>query len=130
VVSRAGLAGSGAPNKDTYRPPLTHSSWTNIFGGWYECVSYNTHRLWTHRLYLAIHHGMSKSDRGRFGKKIRELRLAKNLTQEELATCAGLHPTYVGGVERGERNIGFDNVLKLARALEKLPAALFADFTE
>lgn len=68
---------------------------------------------------------MAKVDRLRFGKRLRQLRLAKNLTQEELAHRAGLHPTYVGGVERGERNIGFDNILKLAQALREHPAALF-----
>ena len=73
---------------------------------------------------------MAKSDRGRFGEKIRELRLAKNLTQEALASRAGLHPTYIGGIERGERNVGFDNILKLARAFDEHPAALFADFTK
>jgi DNA-binding XRE family transcriptional regulator len=88
----------------------------------------NTYRLWTHSLHPAIRSGMSKSDRSRFGKKIRELRLARSLTQEELAHIAALHPTYIGGVERGERNIGLDNVLKLARALNEHPSALFVDF--
>jgi transcriptional regulator with XRE-family HTH domain len=71
---------------------------------------------------------MSQLDRNRFGKRVRELRLAKGLTQEELAERAGLHPTYIGGIERGERNLGLDNLLKLARALNEHPAALFADF--
>lgn len=53
------------------------------------------------------------------------LRLAKGWTQEELANQSGLHPTYVGGIERGERNVGLDNILKLARALGLRPAALF-----
>jgi transcriptional regulator with XRE-family HTH domain len=69
-------------------------------------------------------------DRSRFGKKIRQLRLAKGLTQEALADRAGLHPTYIGGVERGERNVGFDNILKLARALREHPSALFVDFAK
>jgi transcriptional regulator with XRE-family HTH domain len=72
--------------------------------------------------------GMGQLDRNRFGKRVRELRLAKGLTQEELAERAGLHPTYIGGIERGERNLGLDNLLKLARALNEHPAALFADF--
>ena len=71
---------------------------------------------------------MILSDRKRLGTKIRELRLAKGFTQEVLAVRAGLHPTYIGGVERGERNVGFDNLLKLARALREHPSALFADF--
>jgi transcriptional regulator with XRE-family HTH domain len=70
----------------------------------------------------------NSADRELFGKKIRQLRLAKGWTQEELATQAGLHPTYIGGVERGERNIGFDNLLKLARALQEHPSAIFGEF--
>lgn len=72
--------------------------------------------------------GMPLPDKTRFGKKIRALRLVKGWTQEELAARTGLHPTYIGGVERGERNLGLDNLLKIARALEEHPAALFADF--
>ena len=71
---------------------------------------------------------MINEDRGRFGKRLRQLRLAKSMTQEALAERARLHPTYVGGVERGERNVGLDNVLKLARALDVHPSELFVDF--
>ena len=39
LVSRAGLAGGGAPNKDSYRPALTHSSWVNNYAGWYYVLS-------------------------------------------------------------------------------------------
>ena len=56
------------------------------------------------------------------------MRLAKGWTQEELAERTGLHATYIGGVERGERNLGFDNLLKIARALGEHPAALLLDF--
>lgn len=73
---------------------------------------------------------MASADRIRFGKKIRELRLAKGWTQEELAEQTGLHPTYIGGVERGQRNLGLDNILKIARALGEQPSALFKDFRE
>jgi transcriptional regulator with XRE-family HTH domain len=68
---------------------------------------------------------MSTADRIRFGKTVRKLRLAKDWTQEELADRARLHPTYIGGIERGERNLGFDNIIKLARALGEHPSALF-----
>lgn len=70
------------------------------------------------------------ADRTLLGKKIRQLRLANGWTQEDLATKAGLHSTYIGGVERGERNVGLDNILKLARALQEHPSALFKEFTE
>ena len=68
---------------------------------------------------------MGDQERKRFGKRVRILRLAKGWTQEELASRSGLHSTYVGGIERGERNVGLDNILKLARALAVRPADLF-----
>ena len=71
---------------------------------------------------------MGYAERSRFGKRLRQLRLLKGLTQEGLAESAGLHSTYVGGIERGERNVGLDNIIKLARALGEHPSALFADF--
>lgn len=55
---------------------------------------------------------------------VRRERLAMKLSQEALADLAGIHRTYVGGVERGERNIGLDNVEKLAKALGVFPADL------
>ena len=69
---------------------------------------------------------MSKMDRIKFGKSIRRLRIAKGWTQERLAEQANLHPTYIGGIERGERNIGFDNIIKTSRALGVHPAVLFS----
>lgn len=73
---------------------------------------------------------MGQNDRARFGERVRKLRLERGLTQETLAARAGLHSTYVGGIERGERNVGFDNIVKLARALGENPAALFSDFSK
>lgn len=54
----------------------------------------------------------------KFGLKVRELRLVKGLSQEDLADLAGLHRTYIGGIERGERNVAFLNIVRLAKALE------------
>ena len=71
---------------------------------------------------------MGELNRKRLGKQIRALRHAKGWTQEELADRSGLHPTYIGGIERGERNVGFDNLIKIAAALREHPSALFDNF--
>lgn len=52
------------------------------------------------------------------GRAIRRARLRLRISQEELGFRAGLHRTYVGGIERGEKNPSYDNVLKLAGALD------------
>ena len=68
---------------------------------------------------------MSPSDpRKLFGNRVRELRLQRKLSQEKLAELADLHRNYVGGVERGERNVSLVNIVKLARGLEVRPAKL------
>jgi len=68
---------------------------------------------------------MSKRDLRKFGKRLKELRLEKNLTQLELAEILDLSPNFVGMVERGERNTTVENVFKIARALNAKPVALF-----
>ena len=65
--------------------------------------------------------------RERFGQRIRDLRHAGRLSQEELAHRAGIHPTYVGGIERGERNPALINIARLAKALGVTLAELFED---
>jgi len=59
-----------------------------------------------------------------FGRHVRELRLSRHMSQEQLAERAELHRNYVGGVERGERNISLINIVKLARGLEVRPFRL------
>jgi len=58
------------------------------------------------------------------GQRVREYRLGAGLSQEALAELCGLHRTYVGAVERGERNVSLMNIVALARALGVAPADL------
>ncbi len=54
----------------------------------------------------------------RFGARIKELRLSKGWSQEELAFRSGFHRTYIGMVERAERNISLKNIGRLAKSFE------------
>ena len=60
----------------------------------------------------------------RVGARLRELRARAGISQEELAARASLHRTYVGGIERGERNVAVLNLVRLAVALEVEPSEL------
>jgi len=51
------------------------------------------------------------------GKRVHELRAAKDWSQEEFAHVSGLHRTYIGQIERGEKNISFGNLSKVASVL-------------
>ena len=60
-----------------------------------------------------------------FGKRVRDLRIIKGLSQEELANLAGLHRTYISSVELGKRNISLKNIQALADALNVSFSDLF-----
>ncbi|MCH2242826.1 MAG: helix-turn-helix transcriptional regulator [Aquabacterium sp.] len=79
---------------------------------------------------MSIARRSTESARLRFARLLKSERLARGISQEGLAELAGLHRTYVGSVERGERNIAADNMEALANALGldicellRLPAA-------
>lgn len=65
--------------------------------------------------------------RSAFGNRLRVIRLAYGISQEELAYKAELDRTYVSSVERGRRNIGLENICRLAHALEQEPLSLLQD---
>mgnify|MGYP001568718362 CR=1 FL=1 len=69
---------------------------------------------------------MSRRDLELFGKAVRNERERQGISQEELAHRSGLHRTYIGGVESGERNLGLENIVRIAKALGVTPSRLVA----
>lgn len=68
------------------------------------------------------HDRKKTSIRKSFGENVKKRRLQLGLTQEELSELAGVHPTYLGSVERGERNVCLENINALAKALGCKPS--------
>lgn len=62
--------------------------------------------------------------KSKLGVNIRHHRKRAGLSQEALADSCGLHRTYIGSIERGERNISLDNIVKISRALAIHPSDL------
>lgn len=60
---------------------------------------------------------MVKTTLEKFGEKVREERIKQRLSQEELASRAGVHRTYIGMIERAEKNITLENIERIAKAL-------------
>jgi transcriptional regulator with XRE-family HTH domain len=63
----------------------------------------------------------------KFGKKVREKRTKLGLSQEELASRAGVHRTYIGMIERAEKNITLENIQKITGALNIKLSDIFRD---
>lgn len=70
---------------------------------------------------------MSSILREVLANNIRELRLSKQLSQEELADICGLHRTYISDIERGNRNVSIDNIEKIAKGLDVDPSVLLEE---
>ena len=70
---------------------------------------------------------MSKKDLQKFGKRLKSLRIDRDLTQLELAEILDMSPNFIGMIERGERNTTIENVFKIARALNVKPSNLFEE---
>src|SRR5208283_1370186 len=60
----------------------------------------------------------------KFGQRVRQERTKRKLSQEQLAELAGVHRTYIGMIERAEKNITLENIEKLAKALKLTPEEL------
>ena len=65
----------------------------------------------------ALEMGEADDILARFGRKVRKLRQAKGLSQEAFAAECGMDRTYMGGIERGERNVALRNIELIARTL-------------
>ena len=65
-----------------------------------------------------------------FGHRVRQIRRSRNWSQEELAARAGLDRTYIGAIERGERNPGLVNIVRIAGALGVSVGDLFIAINE
>ncbi len=54
----------------------------------------------------------------KFGRRVREIRLKKEMSQSDVAKILKVHPTYISGIERGVRNMALKNIERLAKALD------------
>ncbi len=96
--------------------PRTHGPWTES--------PYNLMLLGNKNRYCAMPTPSETKLLKQFGNNVRAERQKIGLSQEELADKADLDRSYVGGVERGERNISLINIVKLAKAIGVAPAQL------
>ena len=71
---------------------------------------------------------MKKQILTRFGERVRQRRIESGMSQEELAARAGVHRTYIGMIERAEKNITLENIERVCKALNVSLGDFFRDF--
>ena len=67
---------------------------------------------------------MDNNPKKLFGENVRRLRKNRYWSHEKLAEACGLHRTYIGAIERGERNVSLENIVEITRSLDVSPSAL------
>ena len=70
---------------------------------------------------------MSNDPKLVLGLRIRTIRTNLGLSQEDLGELSGLHRTYIGGIERGERNVSLENIVRIAKTLGVTPSDLLKE---
>ena len=78
-----------------------------------------------HNVEMQLMFNINKSIQQKFGDKVRKIRSDQGYSQESLAFKCGLHRTYIGCIERGEKNVTIVNIEKIAKALEVKISQLF-----
>lgn len=63
----------------------------------------------------------------KFGAVLKMIRFSKGFSQEKLAEKSNLHRTYIGSIERGERNVSLKNIIVICQALEVSPSSFFEE---
>lgn len=71
---------------------------------------------------------MSRDILRRFGQRVRNERMKLGISQEELASRANVHRTYIGMIERAEKNITLENIEKICKALNLTVSEFFEEF--
>lgn len=64
-----------------------------------------------------------------FGQRVRSIRKLRGLSQEKLAELCDLHPTYIGQLERGEKNASLETIMSVCKGLNVSPSELFENIS-
>jgi ribosome-binding protein aMBF1 (putative translation factor) len=87
-----------------------------------------TYSLSHQSVHLALMKAMDiRLETSKLGEAIRRLRKQKGFSQESFADACSLHRTYIGSIERGERNVSIENIIKIASTLKILPSDLLRE---